>query len=190
MSRITFGSFLCLCMLVMSAGAAVVEIPLPGLLGTYPVSETSQTRTVSFLLPAPPLSIQGAWFRIAGTTEVGTILCDGIVDAWPTFAWAYMYDGTPALVWGTDETLPWSAGPFAWTAAFRAFPPSGPTWSFLLDGAADISLSGGPAGFVDICTPTSPAPTITVTEAVLIVDGDFPIAVQTSTWGAIKALYR
>jgi hypothetical protein len=86
--------------------------------------------------------------------------------------------------------MPFTAGAFSWTAAFQAVPPSGSTWDFLLDGTAEINLWGEPSGFILICSPASPSPTLTVTEAVLIIDGDFPIATETSTWGRIKALYR
>jgi hypothetical protein len=59
-----------------------------------------------------------------------------------------------------------------------------------MDGAADIHLFGAASGYVGICSETSVPPTLTVTEAVLIIDAEFPLAVQPSTWGSIKALYR
>jgi hypothetical protein len=189
MSRILSVSTLFLGLVAASAHATVIAIPLPGLLGTYPVDEQNTTRTVTFQLPDPPTIVRGASLRVSGTTEVGLILCDGKLYPWPTSLTAYMED-TPSHYWFADEGMPFTAGAFSWTAAFQAVPPSGSTWDFLLDGTAEINLWGEPSGFILICSPASPSPTLTVTEAVLIIDGDFPIATETSTWGRIKALYR
>jgi hypothetical protein len=86
--------------------------------------------------------------------------------------------------------MPFSAGAFGWTAVFHPTPPTTTTWNFLMDGMGEISLFGSPAIYLDPCSESSAPPTLTVTEAVLIVDADFPIAVEPSTWGKIKALYR
>jgi hypothetical protein len=53
-----------------------------------------------------------------------------------------------------------------------------------------VTFHGGGAGYITICSATSAPPTVTVTEAVLILDAEFPVAIESSTWGRIKALYR
>lgn len=169
--------------------AILIEIPLPGLHGTYPVTAQNYERRVTFRMIDPPAAIHGAWFTVAGTTGVGVIECDGVQYEWPTMLYAYMED-TFAHIWIADEPMPFTAGEFGWTAAFTPSPPIGTTWNFLLDGTADIVLSGGPSGYIGICSEVSAPPTLTVTSATLILDVDIPIRTEPSTWGKIKALYR
>jgi hypothetical protein len=59
-----------------------------------------------------------------------------------------------------------------------------------MDGQADIKVVGVPSEYPDICYPVSASPTLTVTEAVLIVDAEFPVPVEATTWGRIKALFE
>ena len=84
--------------------------------------------------------------------------------------------------------MPEVPGTFEWTGQFHAN-PSTTTWEFLMDGQAEISLFGAPAGLVDLCWPLTAYPTGTVEEAVLFVDAEFPVAVEPTSWGRIKALY-
>jgi len=189
MSRITFLSIAIVSLFAASAGAALVDVPLPGLLGSYPVSETIASRTVSFQLPAPPSVIHSVSFRISGTQTLGAITCEwgGPYD-WPMQFSPEMYDA-PHGYWTADTTPSVASGPFTVTATFTtSFPNT--TWAFLLDGRAEVTLYGSPAGLVDLCFDNPVPPRGEITEAVVIVDGDFPIAVATSTWGRIKALYR
>ena len=81
-----------------------------------------------------------------------------------------------------------SPGRFEWRAQFRPSPHT-TTWSFLMDGEADISLFGAPAGLVGLCWPVSSPPTAVVEEAVLIVDAEYAVPVEATSWGRIKALY-
>jgi hypothetical protein len=173
-----------------TANAEVLEIPLPGLLGVYPLDEQNATRTVEFELPQAPLVVNGAWFRISGTTGVGTTTCDGGgLYPWPMDVSAFMADTVSAHVWIAWALMPEEPGPFAWTAEFRPI-PSTATWEFLLDGEAEISLFGAPTALVGLCWPVSAPPTANVEEAVLIVDAEFPVGLEATSWGRIKALYE
>jgi hypothetical protein len=174
-----FGLVALLCLLAVSAHVLVVEIPLPGLLGTYPPGE----RTVSFKVSAVPSLIHGASLRISGTTEFGILDCDGVQYPYHTDAAGYMWD-TPSSLWSASNYMP-VAGYFSWTVPFSSW--SGATWNFLMDGAGDMLFTAGGQG--TWCSVLL-SPVVTVTEAVLIVDAEFPIAVEQSTWGHIKSLYR
>jgi hypothetical protein len=172
------------------AAAEIVEIPLPGLLGIYPITEMNVTRTVTFQLPAAPLIIHGASFRISGSAGVGAASCEwGGSYPWPMDILASMKDTPFAHFWIASALMPVEASPFGWTAEFHAT-PSTTTWGFLMDGEAEISLSGAPSGLVDLCWPVTEPPTANVTEAVLIVDAEFPVPVEGTNWGRIKALYE
>jgi hypothetical protein len=177
------------CVGVTTTVAEVIEIPLPGLLGSYPLEYPNATRTAAFQLPAPPLEIHGASFRISGTAGVGSIVCEwGGPYPWPMMLSASMR-AEFARFWFAEQSMPEVPGPFQWTAQFHANPPT-TTWEFLMDGVAEVSLFGAPAGLVDLCWPVGPYPTGTVEEAVLIVDAEFPVPVAETSWGRIKALFE
>jgi hypothetical protein len=167
----------------------IVEIPLPELLGVYPLDEHNATRTTTFELPDVPVLIYGASFRVSGTATVGSVSCEwGGPYAWTMDIYASMQDTSFAHVWLASAAMPQDPGPFAWTAEFWRTPPT-TTWGFLMDGEADLSLTGGPLPLVDLCWPVSEFPRATVVEAVLIVDAEFPVPVEATSWGRIKALY-
>ena len=169
--------------------AVVIEIPLPALNGSY-----GAERTVPLVLPAAPSVIYGASFRVTGTAQVGSLICyntqTGNYDlpaVWPAEVFIYAHDGSHSKSWYLDE-LVGTTGPIALEKVAR--PLSGANWNFLLDGVGAVTFHGGGAGYITICSSTSAPPTVTVTEAVLILDAEFPVAIESSTWGRIKALYR
>jgi len=178
-----------LCLLTTAAHATVIEIPLPGLLGNYPVGPGNATRTVTFQLPQIPDSIHGASFRIVGTTTIGLADCGevGMLDKWPMEFIAQMTDA-PDQYWLAWEAPSFTPGTFTSTAEFEPIPET-TTWGFLMDGEADINLFGAPSSALGLCNEVL-LPTGSITEAVLIIDAAFPFAVEPSTWGRIKALYR
>ena len=178
-------------LMVTAANAVVIEIPLPGLLGAYPLDESHGTRTVTVVLPQIPTAIHGASFRVSGTTVVGSITCEWGPGLWPTDIEAIMDAGNVHYWFASDHThMPQVSGPFAWTADFRPTPPLGTTWEFLMDGEAQVQLYGAPAILVGLCFLNPSPPSAVVEEAVLIIDAEFPVSIDASTWGAIKALYR
>jgi hypothetical protein len=189
MSRVRLLLTALLSIFVASASATVVEIPLSGLLGPYPVSESVDSRTVTFQLPGPPSVIHGISFRISGVQTLGWITCEwGGPYEWPMQFFPEMYEA-PSDYWMAGVYPPLASGPFTSTAPFTAAFP-GSTWAFLLDGTGEIILHGSPAGLVGLCFMNPVPPVGEITEAVLIVDAEFPNPVETSTWGKIKALYR
>jgi hypothetical protein len=111
MSRITLVSFLIACLCASTALAEIIEIPLPGLLGTYPVDAQNAERTISFQLSQPPTIIHGASFRVSGTTETGTLMCDDVSSVWPTALEASMGASLLDFWWATGD-MPFQAGPF------------------------------------------------------------------------------
>lgn len=189
--RATIGMVALLCLVASLVHAEIVEISLPGLLGNYPLSESNGTRTTTFQLPQMPSVIHGASFRIAGTAVLGSADCDeyGENADWPMEFFAYMTDATLKLWLASPAPPPITPdGSFAWTAPFHTF--NAATWAFLLDGEGEISLRGAPTALIGGCHEPWVVPSGTVTEAVLIIDAEFPVAVESSTWGRIKALYR
>ena len=159
-----------------SAYADVVEIPLPELHGVYPITGSNCERTTSFSLPQPPLRVNGAWFRISGTTEVGQVTCEwGGPYPWPMDFFASMKDTVFAHFWLAYEFMPEVAGPFGWTAEFQPSPHT-TTWGFLMDGEGEMTLCGAPMPLVLLCRGIPPSPTATVVEAVLMLSVSLSIS--------------
>jgi hypothetical protein len=102
---------------------------------------------------------------------------------------AYM-DASPGLWYASVPDAGTVSGAVAWTAAFQGTPPAITTWSFLLDGSGEVMLSGAPAGLIGTCTEIISTPSAVIDEAVIIIDAEFAVPVQASTWGGVKALYR
>jgi hypothetical protein len=165
-----------------SALAEIAEIPLPGLLGTYPAA-----RTASFQLRSEPLVIRGASIRLAGEATVGSSMClwGGPYSLTLTFN-AHMLD-TPEGYWSAGGGAP-EPGSFEFTSEF--YPLIGnPTWEFLMDGSGQLTLYGSIGALLTDCWEVT-SPTATVTEATLYVDAEFPVPTETTSWGRIKALYE
>jgi hypothetical protein len=178
-----------LILIATAAAAEVVEIPLPALLGDYPFSAGSVSRTVAFQLPRIPTVIHGVSFRIVGTSNIGVADCHGVgtADLWPMEFVAEM-KYSPDDYWQAREEPSYSFGIFTRTAEFEPALET-TTWEFLLDGEGEVTLVGAPLAALEQCDPLV-FPTGNIIEAVLIVDAEFTLAVEPSTWGRIKALYR
>jgi len=178
-----------LCLVATTAAAEVLEIPLPALLGSYPIGPGNTSRTVAFQLPRIPTVIHGVSFRVVGTSNIGVADCHqaGTADLWPMEFVAEM-KYSPDDYWQALEEPSYSPGVFTRTAEFEPAMET-TTWEFMLDGEADVTLFGAPLAVLGLCDPIL-FPTGNITEAVLIVDAEFTLAVEASTWGRIKALYR
>jgi len=173
------------------ARADIFSIPLPGLLGLYDnETQAGSSRNTTFQLPGPPAVVRGARLHLVGTTEIGTLTCGPQQNhyPWNTVTQGVMLDG-PNKFWIAEAANPDTAGAFDTNTAFEGIP--NPTWSFLSDGQADITLYGG-TGVVLLggCSTSDPPPTFTVTGAWILVDADIPVPAATTSWGAVKAIYR
>ncbi len=179
-----------------SAGAVVVEVPLPGLLGAYGPPPATYVRTVAFSLPQSPLVVHAVSIRMRGSGRTGRLLCDSHpVPAerdWNSRLFLEMVESGPGG-WVTDycPAVP-SGGAFGCTLAFTgvSFPPSPPpTWAFLADGQGELSIILDDMNYFG-CTELTEFPITVLDEATLIVDADFAVPALTRTWGRIKTTYR
>ena len=175
-----------------AAHAAVFEIPLPELAGTYPDVSTPTGRSATFHLPGLPAVVHGVSLRLRGTTGVGIIRCPSGDHPWVTQTEGDMPAGVHEL-WSAGAFGPPAAGPFETIAPmeFISFstPQVLPNWAFLDDGVGTILLSGGPAGTLLDCEDLD-MPSLEVTEATLLVDADIPVPTAKTSWGRIKTIYR
>ena len=171
-----------------SARAETVEISLAALQGEYLAD--GETRVVSLQLDPAPLSINWVWLTIRGTATVGELYCDLVGNQpWRAETIARMPDDSGKL-WASWGYLPYVAGSFVWNSQFVTSDSDPASWQFLLDGQAELQFAVYPSGYVLFCHPISPPPQVRVDEAKLIVNGDFSVQTEGSTWGRVKALFR
>jgi hypothetical protein len=180
---------------VYATHAEIVEVPLPEFNGDYPGEGIIVPRVVSFQLERVPTVVHGASIRLAGETDVGQLFCSGAgldgYHSWPFNFYAILRDSVSGGSWKADTYAALDqGGPFEITIDFKARSGPTPTWSFLLDGESDIELTGGPVGYVAVCSALTPPPSAVINEATLLIDGDFPIPVEQSTWGRVKAVFK
>ena len=177
----------------IEAGAAeIVEIPLAGLVGTYGSGNSLcySSRTASFQLDRIPDTVYAVSIRMSGTLVVGEMHCEW---APPTTEPKGLYfdggmkDSLNSVGWGAHFGTPDESSAFENQVQF--IPSPGATWEYLKSGRGDVSIhTWAGNNFVECWMVTCPL--ATVTEAVLVIEADFPVSTRESSWGAIKSLYR
>ncbi len=162
--------------------AAIAEIPLPELQGSY---SWHVNRATTVALPSRPTAVHSVSLRLNAISYPGVTCCLTSGDPWCYPSGSGMLAQMPPS-WFVPVDTPNVPGVFEWTGAFVSV--SGSTWDSLLDGEAEVSLVGPSIGIPECYTQV--AASVTVTEAMLIVDADFNVPVRANTWGRIKGLYR
>ena len=173
------------------ARATSVEIPLPELSGSY----NSAQRQTTFRFDRLPIQVYGVSIKLQGWTDPGWWYYDGL----PTIArrtefTATMSDSTTGGVWSASTLLGdfmlGDAPPFDFELTLPFLPTNGASWNFLQAGRAVIVLTGVPerigACGMD-CWGIYPKTDVYLVTAV--VDADYQIGTNSSTWGSIKALF-
>ena len=174
--------------LASSAGYAdVIEVPLPGLAGSYAAAED---RTMGFDLGQELDSVDAVSISWQGSISPGLGHGDGVwipEDEW--FEWSAEF------IASMDPDPPqngfWYApvgpvdGSFDEVTPFDSF--LSPGWEFLLDGVGQIEVALAPAISIGGVMVTPPSGHISA--ATLLIDADFT-PVESVSWSNIKALFR
>jgi hypothetical protein len=174
----------------------IVEIQLPQLLGSYCVtSACTSHHDIHFQLPRVPLAIHDVRIHISGTVNPGQYDCD-FGDGLPIVPHPYsmeffasMPDTVGGYPWVVDGGSPEEAGQFDLTIPFRELYGWPVTWDFLNAGYGNFEFSGMPHGLLVDCQVLI-WPEAVIEQAALIIEGDFEVGVESSTWGSIKSLFR
>jgi hypothetical protein len=184
-----------LMLLYCSAQAEIVEIPLVNLHGTYHVyfnqpEGDATTRISSFQLDELPTEVRGAWIRISGITIVGEKDCLPELGEGP-FPYPFVFnflmkDSITGGSWSAGGITSYESGAYEITVKLTPF--FGASWEFLKENGRGEVLAEGGWGFVLMRWGVI-GPSASIENAVLILDADFPVPVETNTWGAIKAIY-
>jgi hypothetical protein len=174
-----------------------VEIPLSQLSGDYVTTcyDCSVSRQETFRLDRLPINIYSASIRLRGLSVPGEYSCDWVI---PTSPWhieflATLSDSVTGGVWRADSIIAADyvhRDPSEFEVEIRFQPESGATWESLEVGRGTLILLGKPEWMPrSISCGAISFPAATLYLATLIVDGDYQIGVQQSTWGSIKALF-
>ena len=179
--------------LLESPSAEIVQVQLPELQGRY-FTEDTISRCAAFQIDPAPFSIAGVSIRLTGTHNYGEIWCEAgagisVPQPYPVAFHGSIPDAVNGDWWMASFPGEMPSGDFEITMPFVELYGWHVTWDFLLAGYGEVRLDGPGAGFLLICTPMI-WPEATITDAVLLVDGEFPVSTKTGTWGSIKALYR
>ena len=177
------------CCMVSWAAGEVVEIALPELVGRYFDYELNQRRC-SFELPQAPTVVHGASLHLVGRATVRMSWCGfGSMEPYPEAfrLFATMPDTETGGAWGS--TL-WATESGAFDVSLPFGTRSGATWAFLDDKTGQIEANSMGCPVVDSCFPVTICSEAFVEQAFLVLDAEFPVPVDESTWGRIKALFH
>lgn len=182
-----------MCIGTLTSQAEVVEVPLPGLLGVYTTGGTY--RAAYFQLERAPTAVHSVEIRFSGESTVRYWYCDleGPFPI-PVKFYAEINDPITPGWWFGGGTTPKESGEFQIESLFHADQRPNhatPTWDFLVEyGSCVVRLRGTGNPGSDLCQPYTTYSDADVTTAVLLIDGEFPVPVDSKSWGAIKALYE
>jgi hypothetical protein len=189
MRRTWFLVAISLCCVVGWAVGAVVEIPLPDLAGRYYLYDVFQ-RTCAFELSQPPTVVHSASLRLVGTATVRMAWCGfGSMEPYPEAfrLFATMPDSETGGAWGSSL---WTTDSGAFDVSLLFEPRSGATWAFLEDATGEVSVNSMGCPVLDSCWPVTLCSEAFIEQAFLVLDAEFPVPVDESTWGRIKALFH
>ena len=181
MKAVISALFLAGCLVSLSSSA--LEVPLPELVGSYPSSEGYIVVSVDF--GQPILDVSQVYFEIEGTLTPSWYIANGdTLDWFGGFSACFCNDDPGWWLTIMESGVVWE-GEFYSLTAFRGSPTANP--DILLDGRADLLFQFTGAGFAEV-DEVGPYPTGTISSAALIYNG--PVAVDSESWGSVKARYR
>ena len=183
-----------------TAHATKVEIPLPQLSGHYDQASYWPTRQMTFRFDRLPIDISGVSIKLQGFYDPGYWYCDFGVPfsfpvAWPIRFLATMSDSVTGGVWRAERVIyglnyGMDLSPFDFVTTVAFLPQNGASWDFLRAGRGSLLLNARPeamSGGGLSCNSRYPKANVYI--ATLIVDADYQIGTEQSTWGSIKALF-
>jgi len=182
-----------------TADTETLEIALPDLIGLYSTDGVT-SRADTFQLNKSPTTVNNVWIRLTGVHQLSMYCCEDGASCGP---WHVIIDAvipdilTPAdwlargyAPWDYSSPLPYPL-PYDFEDHIISFVTyNGATWDFLTELQGTIRLNCEPYYTSNPhCLFPYPDPYLEITEAVLVIEGEFSVAVKELSWGTIKALY-
>jgi len=175
-----------------SSAHELITIPLPGIEGRYSFPERTYGRNMHFELDRIPVSVNRVWIHITGVFSFGETWCNtsGTLEGPYPQGVEYLAEmkDTISGKWFYASSVPSQSGVFEYTSQFKNFYGQTASWDFLMAGYGNLYMNIN-FGLIPECWVTI-WPEGTLGTAELIIEGDFPVAVDQSTWGSIKSLFR
>lgn len=176
-------AFLIVLLTICTVQAEVVSLPLTELTGPYDGGGTSRATTVEIPLMK---SIDAVWIAVRGDLVIGMQNCGGATLGLGIRFWVTLgVDQTDPLFWA--ELGSKSAGALALAREFSKVSTLS-DYDVLREGMAVVRIDGFP-WLVESCL-LEITPVGTVTEVILMINGETAVPVESKSWGAIKALFR
>lgn len=181
-----------LALVTTAAAGDIVEIPLPGLVGSYPPNPAEVIVTVQHDFEGR--TILGGKIHLVGTVTVGRVDClDGTSSTYPMDVGVWLGDDYQTAYRafgfvGDDAGL--SPGETVDFDELRTLVAGSQStgWGFLEDGEAPLDFLFAPPAIVGICG-VGIYPSGTITEATLLVELEPSVPNADSSWSAVKARY-
>lgn len=189
---IHFGlSFLILSLLSAAATALTAEIPMPGLTGDYVIGMVSATHADTLRMAYAPNSIESISLRLSGVVTRTEYQCDMVtyVPAVPCFIGGLWDIDIGMVEYLSQENLTQSGEFLVFSTTGQLGEDSQYLIDFLLSETPTIKCAMMDS-IVPGCWALPPYSRATVTEAVLIIDGELVAAANVSSWDSVKSLYR
>jgi hypothetical protein len=163
-----------------------VGVPLPGIETQY---NQSHVHHAHFELDRIPSAINRVWIHVSGGFSPGEMRCSwGGTYVLEAGFLASMVDTINGPELTGNSHLPPGTAPFDYTTELVSAPGSSATWDFLLVGYGYLTMNMT-LDYKAGCWITL-YPEAKIEMAELLIEGDFPRAVERSTWGSIRSLYR
>ena len=177
-------------MLPISLYGEIMVVPLPELNGFY--SDSVITRTVHFKLLRIPTEVYDVSIRLFGFADTGLLECEGpygqmIQGPWHTKYNISMLDQTSGQKWLANFAYEDSSSALDTTRTFWS--NTGASWEFLKSGHGELTLEWYPLGIILLCWVIR-EPDVAIYNAYLIIDGEFRVPTENTTWGVIKSIYH
>ena len=182
--------------IVNPAIGEIVEIDLPGLIGTYEVSVVS-LRSADFQFDRLPLTIYGVSLNICGVLHPGSQCCEGGSVAMQVTLGMKFTATFPDTIsnaeWNATceirgDYFDWSDIEFSTTTTFVS--ENNATWEFLETELGSVVLSSADLIHNIYLCGCMDHPSCAIESATLIVDADFQVGTKFKSWGVIKSLMK
>ena len=175
-----------LCLWTINAAGETEMVPLPSFSDDYFIGSVCNGDTIT--LHSQVDSIAALTIHLEGTAEIGLSNCYAAgyqPQSFEFFTWIRNPDG---LMHFYSSEMIFESGPFEITREYR--PESFNDWEleYFMSGTGVFYVCGNVAP--DYCAYVQPYSHATITDAYLIVEGDLFLASDTTSWCAVKSLYR
>lgn len=189
MHRLRFVILISIICISSAESSEIVNIPLSELHGVYEYP-AHLSRSAHFELDRIPDEIYKVSLKVSGTSQVGTAMCS-YPDEFPykIEILTSAQDPLNSTFWFQAVMQPDYDSDIEIDLIFVKSAESEATWDFLKLGEGNVNLGMSLIPLLPGCIIID-FPTMTISEAILIIEADWALQAEGTTWGRIKALTK